>query len=295
MARRSNTRRGRPSLPQISPLAWHAHRTAHHYLAHLTSEMGRLSLTEHMEHGSGHSWRVLRELHDWFDEQPSRPIAEIGHWANLNMTELVRRAKEVGNAYNVKPRIEITAEITSKDNLTVRWFPAGYRAAGYTSDESSEYLGSLRGRRFKTPPDFRAYIEGQQYASYRPEHELMFIRGVGELHPEPRELGPYATCNYDVLDALLICATRATFNQMIRGLREAFDVTLLNDFDFTLAEAPAESFGGIPTFTRWFVTAWRIVSLPDPAAMSLKLKPGETPEIVPFRPKDDRTDDDGSP
>jgi hypothetical protein len=92
----------------------------------------------------------------------------------------------------------------------------------------------------------------------------MFIRGVGNLRPEPNTFGPYALCNYDVLDALLLCATRAAFDQLIKGLRESFDVTLLNEFEFEFQDEQVPTPAGTSHFTRSYVTGWRITSVSAP-------------------------------
>lgn len=285
MPRRKSSAGGEPPkrlLPEIRPMAWREHAAAHDYLTHLLLEVGRLGLADALRDNARSDWQVLGELFRWFDDMPSREIGQIGHWINLDIKQLVNRIESSGDRFGVRPRIEITAEITSKDNLTVRWFPAGWHGAGHAFEDVPGYMGSLRNRKFKTPPDFRFYVEGQQYANNRPEHEIMFIRGVGKLSTKPYEWGPYAVCNYEVMDALLICATRAAFNQMVRGLREAFHVTLLNDFEFDFDELVEASPFSAMSFTNRYVRDWRLVWAPrDESSPS-----GASAEIIPLKPKD---------
>lgn len=287
MARKSTARsgnRGKRQLPQIRPLPWTTYDHASDYLAHLLCECGRLGLVDQWKYPSRDDWRVLSELLRWRDDQPSKAIGEIGDWLWLDISRLADRAKS-GGRYNARPRIEISAEITTKDNLTVRWYPKGYHSAGYDfGDSATQYGCSLQNRRFRDPPDYRFFVEGQQYAAQRPSHEIMFIRGVGRLRPEEREYGPYVACNQEVVHELLICATRALFNQLISGLRESFDVTVLNDFEFDLIEEPQESSGG-PSYSHSFVRGWRLINVAQAAPPSDSDPPAG--EVVQFPKRDE--------
>ena len=93
-------------------------------------------------------------------------------------------------------------------------------------------------RIFKEPPDFHWFAgDEQQLWQERATNELMFIRDVGKLRPSiQREDESDAMHNREVLDTLLISAVRASFIFLIRQLRHSFEVTLLHDFVFDLAD-----------------------------------------------------------
>jgi hypothetical protein len=64
-------------------------------------------------------------------------------------------------------------------------------------------------------------------------NELMYIRGVGNLRPEPRDSsGSYATYNADVVDSVLIGAVRSAYEGLIRQLEYSFAVDVVDAFDF---------------------------------------------------------------
>jgi hypothetical protein len=90
-------------------------------------ELGRLGLKveDIANHGgSSHSGAVLSELLDWMSAQPSAAYAKLCDWRFLDFDQLRKRLKADRDA---KPRIEISASITKKDNLSVRWHPGGWR------------------------------------------------------------------------------------------------------------------------------------------------------------------------
>jgi hypothetical protein len=70
----------------------------------------------------------------------------------------------------------------------------------------------------------------------------MYIRGVGNLRPEPREsYGPYATYNADVVDSILICAVRSAYEGLIRQLEHSFEVDVVDAFDLVTQEEVGET------------------------------------------------------
>jgi len=140
---------------------------------------------------------------------------------------------------NAKPRIELSAHITKMNNLSVRWHPGGWRDADYDwAATDRNYFNLIKQRKWNTPPDFH-WFTGDEEPTFnsRPTNELMYIRGVGNLRPDPRDsYGPYAAYNGDVVDSLLICAVRAAYEGLIKQLGYSFEVDVLDEFDFVTRE-----------------------------------------------------------
>ena len=81
------------------------------------------------------------------------------------------------------------------------------------------------------PPDFYRFI-GDEDPTFdsRPSNELMYVRGVGNLRPEPRDsYGPY---DVDVVDSVLICAVRSPYESLVRQLEYSFAVDVVDAFNF---------------------------------------------------------------
>jgi hypothetical protein len=138
-----------------------------------------------------------------------------------------------------QPRIEISAEITKMNNLSVRWHPGGWRDSEFDwQTGASNHFNLISRRRWREPPDFRWFI-GDEDPTFdsRPSNELMYVRGVGNLRPAPVDgYGPYAIYNRDVLDSILICAVRAAYEGLIEQLTYNFEVAALDAFDFVVRD-----------------------------------------------------------
>ncbi|QFR34712.1 hypothetical protein [Ancylobacter sp. TS-1] len=133
----------------------------------------------------------------------------------------------------------MSAHITKMKNLSVRWHPAGWHNTEIDWNSPYHTYGNLIAhRRWRQPPDFR-WFSGDEDPTFdsRPSNELMYLRGVGSLRPEPREsYGSYSKFNSDVVDSILICAVRAAYEGLIEQLERNFDVTAIDEFDFTVEE-----------------------------------------------------------
>jgi hypothetical protein len=205
-------------------------RPATEYVSHIIVELGRLGLEVHdieRHDRPPNTKMVLSDLLDWLDDHPGEAFAKLANWQALDFAHMRSRLER---NWNAKPRIELSAHITKMKNLSVRWYPRGWRNADYNwaaTDRDSFDL--IKQRKWNTPPDFHSFA-GDEEPTFdsRPANELMYIRGVGNLRPEPCEsYGPYATYNRDVVDSLLICAVRAAYERLIKHLEHSFEVDVL--------------------------------------------------------------------
>ena len=168
------------------------------------------------------------------------------------MPRLRSNSRQFEHASSARPHIEVMAQITRMNNFSVRWYPAGWCEGDFDrswTDQNS--LNLIPQRTWPKPPDF-LWFEGDESPTFerRPSNELMYIRGVGNLRPEPRGVsGTYFKYNADVVDSVLFCAVRAAYEGLIRQLELSFRVDALNAFGFVVREEPDEtdhSFYGIP-------------------------------------------------
>lgn len=256
-----------PALPRIKrfhPVSWYNSylgRSVDDYITHLLTELGRLG----MEIADIESYsrppntkQVLSNLLGWMSSHPGKEYSQLTDWRALDLPHMQGR---IANDRDAKPRIELSAEITKMNNLSVRWYPGGWR----TSSIDWEHRGSSYGnlipqRRWRSPPDFR-WFTGDEEPNFdsRPSNELMFIRGVGNLRPEPPEsYGPYATYNRDVVDSILVCAVRAAYEGLAEHLSHNFEVAVLDGFDFETRDEVDESETGAYRHSIHRVVAWTL-------------------------------------
>jgi hypothetical protein len=237
-----------PRLKVFRPMTWYdsdfISKSASEYVSHLLLELGRLGLKPHdVESHSRppHTQTVLSDLLDWLSEHPTKAYRKLVDWQILNLQLLYGRLESDKLA---KPRIELSAHITKMENLSVRWHPGGWRESGINWNPSDRnYFNLIPRREWKRPPDFH-WFEGDEEASFtsRASNELMYIRGVGNLRPEPKtEYGYYATYNHDVVDSILICAVRAAYEALAEQLRGNFEVDVIDGFDFVTRDEDDES------------------------------------------------------
>jgi hypothetical protein len=203
-----------PRLKLFRPISWYSGsiKSVGDYAEHLLTELGRLGLKIHdieRHDRPPHTETVLSDLMDWLSEHPGKAHAKLVDWRALDLSRLKARLERDRSA---KPRIELSAHITKMNNLSVRWHPKGWRNADFDWHRTDHnHFNLITHRKWTEPPDFR-WFEGDEDPTFnsRPSNELIYLRGVGNLRPEPRDTyGPYATFNSDVVDSILICAARA--------------------------------------------------------------------------------------
>jgi hypothetical protein len=230
----------RPRLKMFRPVSWSDRASCQttEYLSHLLLDLGRLGLTVHdieSHDRAPHTQCVLSDLLAWLEDHPSDAFAQLSDWKCLDLNQMADRVSKNREA---KPRIEVSAVITRMNNLSVRWHPAGWRQA-YLLYPSGAYdpRNFVPNYKWPNPPDFR-WFAGDEDPTFdaRPTNELMYIRGVANLSPDPRGYGPYVTYNVDVVHSVLICAVRAAYEQLIRQLQRSFEVDVLHAFDFTVRD-----------------------------------------------------------
>jgi hypothetical protein len=229
------------------PMSWHSGymvKTVGEYVSHLLRELGRLGLEiddiERFDRPPN-TERVLSGLIDWLSERPGEAFAKLFNWQTLDFGQLRSRIEKNRAS---KPRIEISAHITKMNNLSVRWHPGGWSSTDFDWQRSDHHhFNLITHRKWREPPDFDWFV-GDEDPTFdsRPSNELMYIRGVGNLRPEPRDsYGPYATYNSDVVDAILICAVRSAYEGLISQLEHNFEVTVIDGFDFVTREEVDET------------------------------------------------------
>lgn len=236
-----------PKLAIFTPVGWYQHWNSTDYLAHIFKEAGRLGIDD-FRHDSTRT--TISDLLRWFSCRENDGFEQLYNWWQIDRESMASRLKVDSEA---KPRIEITAGISIRDNLSVVWHPGGWDQSTLSwSGHEANPLDLIPRRTWPKPPDFMCFTgDESQYASQRASNELMYIRQVGNLRPEPRdEYGYYAQYNHDVVDAVLICAVRAAYEGLIKQLQRNFEVTAITSFDFELREDQGRD-GPVRRVTSW--------------------------------------------
>lgn len=271
----------RPPMKMFRPCSWYGTNIdrASVFISWALQEAGRLGFeVEDIESRdrAPHTQTVLSDLMAWYDGESDQASANLYDWKRLELRRLLDRFEEEKDP---RPRIEVTAEITKMNNLTVRWYPAGWHKSKIVFDlEGGHSSNQIRHRQFSQPLDFH-WFQGDEAASFnsRATNELMFLRGVGGLCPTPiEEYGYYAKFNHDVVDSILICAARAAYEGLIDRLNLSFNVGVLNKFEFETREERLESdlMGHVGTHR---VTSWKLNWIEPELS-----EPTETAEVIPF-------------
>lgn len=201
----------------FEPIGWFGHRSLHEYVSHLLRELGRLGLDIYEVIGRpSNGGNVLVDLLYWMDDRGNEH--KMYNWQHYNLELLLKRQRE--HRHNrVKPRIDIHAYITARDNLSVVWYPTNWRQS-YDDNRRREMCDFL-------------FFEDDGPMFGRPANELMFLHGVAHLRPDMDEdYGDYLRFNKPVLDGILICAVRAAYETLIERLKANFEVTVKDEFVF---------------------------------------------------------------
>lgn len=272
-SRAPSTKGPQPTEPRVRRFrsySWSEYEGPHGYIAWLLTEIGRLGFElEDIEDydRAPYTQRVLSDLLDWRDRLPNEAMANLFDWKRYELRRILDRWKDGGDP---RPRIELTATINRAQNLTVRWYPAGWyhSCPRVPTPGGARVTSVLDTTEFEQPTDF-TWFTGDEEASFagRPSNELMYLRGVGNLRPAPRsEYSQYVTHNRDVVDAILICAVRAAYEHLISSLKQSFDIVVIDRFEFELRdEKPLEGDLGLPVHR---VVSWSIAHTPPPSSMN---------------------------
>jgi hypothetical protein len=239
-------RRGR-DLKLLRPCRWEGSEPpggVTTYVSWLFLELGRLGLQK-SDLGS-EAQQVLDDLLDWLSDQPGEAYARLVSWQGLALDRLTERHRKWGDprvpgceVLEARPRIKVRAEVNQKQNLTVRWYPTGWDAGGFSEE----------------PTDFRTFRDWGGTWGRRPDNELLWLRGVGALRPESdRSWLFHIGINRDVAHSILICAVRAVYEGLLRNLKRSCQVTVLQNFVFK-EEDEVDEAG--ETLRR--VAGWRLV------------------------------------
>lgn len=236
-----------PKLKLFRPVNWYSGAMIEpvgEYVSHILRELGRLGLEVHdieRHDRPPNTKTVLSDLIGWLSDRPAEAFAKLFNWQTLDFAQVRSRLEEDRLA---KPRIEVSAHITKMNNLSVRWHPGGWKLTDFDWRRTDHHYSNLiTHRKWREPPDFHWFV-GDEDPTFdsRPSNELMYIRGVGNLRPEPREsYGPYSIYNADVVDSILICAVRSAYEGVIRQLEYSFEVDVVDAFDFVTRQEVDEA------------------------------------------------------
>jgi len=122
-------------------------------LTQIHSELGRLGRDSSSL--ASYQYSILAEMEGGFDEDS---ISRMFWWWHYDIPRL---ASHLDGGGKPQPRIELSVDITTKDNLTVTWEPSGI----------------LHGRPGPTSDWKQWHRIGGGFN--RPSNELLFVRGVG--------------------------------------------------------------------------------------------------------------------
>jgi hypothetical protein len=139
--------------------------------------------------------RIYWDLREPFHEHA---IGDLYEWWNYDQPKLLQRA---GRRHRAKPRIVLNAIITRPGNFSLEWTP-----------------DSLNGG------DWTHFHRTSGYGPYRPSNELMFIRGVRGLNPNPKPDQQYGTQHDPLVDAHLLACLGAAVSSLENRLKISFEV-----------------------------------------------------------------------
>lgn len=217
MRRRESEKKDDPNF-RVRP--YYSHYGAE-YLVHLANELGRLRIGP--DDLAPYQRDLFRELECWFNDPTSEGLETIYDYRRLDFGALARRRlshEYQAPIYLPKPRISVSAEVTSKGNLSVRWHP-WQLTINYDHVKLDEW----------------AWHPGTtQSFQNRPEDEILFIRGVNYLRIFGEE-----TKTVKAVTVTLIEVLASVFEGLIARLKHHFDIQLLTKFN--IEDAKASSLG----------------------------------------------------
>jgi hypothetical protein len=234
-----------PGMKFFRPVSWYDARqqSSGEFISYLSQELGRLGLRINDIESNDrppNTRTVFSDLINWVSH-PGEALSKLFNWQDLDLNQIQSRLAADPSA---KPRIEVSAQITKMNNLSVRWHPGGWRESAFDwGNRHYDYSNLIMQRKWKARPDFLRFL-GDEEPTYsgRATNELMYIRGVGNLDPKPRaQYGPYATFNDDVVDSVLICAVRSAYEELVEQLKYGFEVEVVDGFDFVIRDEPDSS------------------------------------------------------
>jgi hypothetical protein len=229
------------------------------YLTHLHRELGRVGVdADEMRDILG---EPLREIARSLDDPMTEGMRMLYDYRALDYSVLLERMRQATKGSDnrrqlPKPRIAISIEVTTKDNLSVRWQP-GHVSLRYFPIEAPEW----------------AWQPSSEYAiGARPETELMFIRGFGRLN------WGFEDPNHKAIAMLLVMATTSAVNHLVKRLKYHFDVQVLNRFKLTFAPAVEAGVSATKYAKEEVPVIWEIVHEIEELHARLKTLVEEFPE-----------------
>ena len=122
-----------------------------------------------------------------------------------------------------KPRLELTAEVTIKDNLSIKWQPTP--AIQLSIDENEKF-------QFKNNSDFIDYVHNygnQMYFSHRPLCEIAFIKDIDAVtHMLDKDSNAYAP----ILAGYILDTITQLYHLIYKFMQDHFSVTKKHEFEY---------------------------------------------------------------
>jgi hypothetical protein len=213
------------------PLGWSEHLSIFDVMEHIHRECGRNNL-KLGDLRKERYWSVMYEIENLICRDWKQSIGKIVDPENWDVDRLVSKPKRwqpeaVKDVTRIrKPAIEICAFITSKDNLSIIWYP-----------KAADRQGLYR------VGDWAYWPGDGTYGWTRPSNELVFIRDVDRLCPGSNAHRiDQAFCNWDVVDELFVALIKLAYDWLCETLSSITQVEKISDFEFELADPSPDDF-----------------------------------------------------
>ena len=213
-------------------------------LKHLHLELSRVRMgAGYPENNMApHQRKLLRDLKGGLDEEA---ISFMFDYWNYNKDSIAKRSKLLWGRHRLtpaKPRIDLSVYMSGKGNLIAEWNPTGV-----------ELFGIGRAVQFDTKDSDWSRWEIMQHRDVaftsRPSNELMFIHNVFDARRYfPGIYSPKWPSPPDqlMIDAILLQAAAALWEELKERLERNFEVRIINDIFVEWEEVSSKHWGDHP-------------------------------------------------
>jgi hypothetical protein len=176
---------------------------------------------------NGRYWSILNDIENLIHRDWTHSLSSIVDPRNWNIDKLACKPEawqpDLRDVSRIrKPKLEISAFVTSKDNLSIVWRPT-------TPDYDCRGIYKVG--------DWARWPGEDTYGWSRPSNEIIFIRDINRLRPgEVRLRRELDVCNWDVLDELFISLLKASYDWLCGALSSVVHVDKITDFEFDLVD-----------------------------------------------------------
>lgn len=187
-------------------------------------------IAKHLLDGEKYFSRILNPTYWRIDNIVEKP----GSWTPPHLEGLTRIRK---------PKITICVFVTSKDNLSVRWFP-----------KDADQWNRSRVHDWVEAP------ATEPYAYQRPENELLFIKEIRNLSTNVDQYTYFEDGDERAaINTILISLVWAMIKYIQKSLSESVDVEMLSEFQIVVGDSLKSEFGT----PKNDVAGWRVISADD--------------------------------